>query len=158
MLKNGFIVIHRKIVEWEWYKNHATFIVFIHLLLTANYKPQKFEGELIKVGERVASYASLAEETGLSVQQVRTAIKNLKSTGDLTSRSNNKYTVFTIVNYSQYQSRQQAKQQTTNKRLTSTQQTTNNNETIYNKANKEKQYKAAPAADFELHDPGATDF
>ena len=46
MLENGFIVLHRKIVNWEWYKDPATRIVFEHLILTANYEEKRFKVKL----------------------------------------------------------------------------------------------------------------
>lgn len=140
MLEGGFIVIHRKIINWEWYHDTNTFCLFIHLLLTANYEERRFMGQIIKRGQRVASYRTLAEETGLSVQNVRTAINHLKSTNEVTSYSTSKYTVFTVVNYAKYQDKQQANQQTANKQLTNDQQTTNNNGT---KINKDKQSNKA---------------
>ena len=32
---SGWIKLHRKITEWEWYSDANTFRVFMHLLLTA---------------------------------------------------------------------------------------------------------------------------
>ena len=161
MLENGFIVLHRKIVNWEWYKDPATRIVFEHLILTANYEEKRFKGEAIHRGQRVASYDTLAKETGLSVRNVRTAIRHLISTNEVTSKATNKYSVFTIVNYDMYQDKRQANQQSTNNQLTINQQSTNNNETKITKINKEKQIYAAPAAHTNgrrTDIPGATDF
>lgn len=118
MLENGFIVLHRKIVNWEWYKDPATRIVFEHLILTANYEEKRFKGEAIHRGQRVASYDTLAKETGLSVRNVRTAIRHLISTNEVTSKATNKYSVFTIVNYDMYQDKRQANRQTTDKQVT----------------------------------------
>lgn len=157
MLENGFIVLHRKIVNWEWYKDPATRIVFEHLILTANYEEKCFKGEAIHRGQRVASYGTLAKETGLSVRNVRTAIRHLISTNEVTSKATNKYSVFTIVNYDMYQD----KRQTTDKQVTSNRQTTDNNETKITKINKEKQIYAAPAAHTNgrrTDNPGRTDF
>ena len=161
MLENGFIVLHRKIVNWEWYKDPATRIVFEHLILTANYEEKRFKGEAIHRGQRVASYGTLAKETGLSIQNVRTAINHLISTNEVTRKSTNKYSVFTIVNYDMYQDKRQANQQSTNNQLTINQQSTNNNETKITKINKEKQIYAAPAAHTNgrrTDNPGRTDF
>lgn len=161
MLENGFIVLHRKIVNWEWYKDPATRIIFEHLILTANYEEKRFKGEAIHRGQRVASYGTLAKETGLSVRNVRTAIRHLISTGEVTSKATNKYSVFTIVNYDMYQDKRQTNQQSTNNQLTINQQSTNNNETKITKINKEKQIYAAPAAHTNgrrTDNPGATDF
>ena len=99
MLENGFIVLHRKIVNWEWYKDPATHIVFEHLILTANYEEKRFKGEAIHRGQRVASYGTLAKETGLSIQNVRTAINHLISTNEVTRKStNNNETKITKIN------------------------------------------------------------
>lgn len=157
MLENGFIVLHRKIVNWEWYKDPATRIVFEHLILTANYEEKRFKGEAIHRGQRVASYGTLAKETGLSVRNVRTAIRHLISTNEVTSKATNKYSVFTIVNYDMYQDKRQA----SDKQVTSNRQTTDNNETKITKINKEKQIYAAPAAHTNgrrTDNPGRTDF
>lgn len=157
MLENGFIVLHRKIVNWEWYKDPATRIVFEHLILTANYEEKRFKGEAIHRGQRVASYGTLAKETGLSVRNVRTAINHLISTNEVTSKATNKYSVFTIVNYDMYQDKRQA----SDKQVTSNRQTTDNNETKITKINKEKQIYAAPAAHTNgrrTDNPGRTDF
>lgn len=165
MLENGFIVLHRKIVNWEWYKDPATRIVFEHLILTANYEEKRFKGEAIHRGQRVASYGTLAKETGLSIRNVRTAIRHLILTNEVTSKTTNKYSVFTIVNYDMYQDKRQANRQTTDKQVTSNRQTTDNNETKINKdetkINKEKQIYAAPAAHTNgrrTDNPGRTDF
>lgn len=137
MTKNGFIVIHRKITDWEWYTDASTFKVFMHLLLTANFSDQKFKGMTIKRGQRVASYESLAKETGLSVRNVRTAIKHLKSTNEVTSYSTPQYTVFSIVKYNDYQDKRQANRQTTDKPLTNDRQTTDIDITMINNGNKD---------------------
>jgi hypothetical protein len=139
LLENGFIKLYRSLTKWEWYHDMKTCRVFVHLLLTANYEPHKFEGITVGRGQRIASYATLAEETGLSVQSVRTSIKRLKSTHEITSLPTSNYTVFTVVNYDFYQSAQQANQQVDNKPITSAQQAPNNNERKIRKNKKEKE-------------------
>lgn len=134
MLTSGYIALHRKIVEWEWYKNSNTKIVFLHLLLTANYEDKKFEGKVIKRGSRIASSASLASELGLSRQEIKTAIKHLKSTNEITTQATSKYTVFTVVNYDMYQALQPTEQPTSNQQVTSNQPASNHNGIKINKA------------------------
>lgn len=155
MLKNGFVIIHRKIVDWEWYKNANTRAVFLHLILTCNHEAKKFMGETIKPGERVASYATLAAELGLSVRNVRTAINHLKSTSEVTSRTNYQYTVFTVVNYGMYQAKRQTSRQTTDKRLTNGRQTTDNNGTKINKDKQINNNMGAPSEpEFHINEGG----
>lgn len=90
-------------LEWEWYKNINTKILFIHMLLKANWKDGKFEGKVIPRGSFVSSLSKLADETDLTIREVRTAISHLETSGELTIKRHSKYSVFTIKNYIQYQ-------------------------------------------------------
>lgn len=98
-----FIKLYEKITEWEWYDDAPTFRVFTHLLLTANWKATRWHGVEVKRGQRIISFRGLADETGLSERQVRTAIEHLKSTHELTQQSTHHYTTVTIENYDKYQ-------------------------------------------------------
>lgn len=100
---SGHIKIDRRILHWGWYKNGNTLRLFLHLLLKANWKDGWFQGVEIPRGSLASSYQNLAEKTGMSIQNVRTAVKNLKSTGELTVTRCVKFSVFTIVNYDKYQ-------------------------------------------------------
>lgn len=140
----GWIKLHRKLKEWRWYKDQSTKALFIHLLLEA-----EWVGE--NRGQIVTTESKLMEETGLSRQQVRTALGHLISTNevtkevtnDTTNKATNKRTVITIENYSIYQGddvgcNQQGNQQA-NQNLTN-EQPTSNQSTIYIK-NKEEVIK-----------------
>lgn len=100
-----FIKLYRKFTEWEWYSDISTSRLFLHLILTVNWTDKKWQGICIERGSRVASYQVLSTETGLSVKQVRTAIKKLQSTGEVAIKSTNKYSVFTVKNYDLYQAK-----------------------------------------------------
>lgn len=99
-----YIKLNRKIMEWEWYGNINTCRLFIHMLLRANWKDGRFEGKVIPRGSFVSSLPKLADETSLTIREVRTAISHLKSTGEVTCKTYPKYTVFTVKNYCEYQS------------------------------------------------------
>ena len=99
----GWIKLHRKMTEWEWYTNNNTKSLFLHILLMANHTDKQWRGRTIKRGQRLTSLNHLSTETGLSVSQVRTAIKNLELTNDLAQEKTTQYTVFTVVNYESYQ-------------------------------------------------------
>ena len=102
-LNEGYIFLHRQMLNWGWYTNTNTKVLFLHCLLKANHVQAVFENEIIDRGEFVTSLSHLAEETGLSVKQVRVSLNHLKGTKEVASRSNSKYTVITIVNYDSYQ-------------------------------------------------------
>ena len=100
-----YIKLNRKIMEWEWYGNINTCRLFIHMLLRANWKDGRFEGKVIPRGSFVSSLPKLADETSLTIREVRTAISHLKLTGEVTCKTYPKYTVFTVKNYCEYQQR-----------------------------------------------------
>ena len=115
-MNEGYILLHRKIIkEWEWYSNINDRLVFIHCLLSANWKDGWFEGIKIPRGSFVSGRKKLSKEIGISEQQLRTSINHLKSTNNITIESHNKYSIITINNYDKYQViNQQDNQQSTN--------------------------------------------
>lgn len=119
-VKNSWVKLHRKFLNWGWYDDINVKVLFIHLLLKANYQDKKWHGLTVKRGQIVTSLKHLSEETGLSIQNIRTSMGRLKSTHELTHQTTSHYTVITIVNYDKYQSNQHTSQQTTNKQLTTT--------------------------------------
>lgn len=100
-----YIKLFRSLQDWRWYQDANTMRVWIHLLLNANIRDRDFERITVHRGEIVTSYASLADSLGLSVQNVRTAIEHLKSTGEITSKAYPKFQVISIVCFDMYQSR-----------------------------------------------------
>lgn len=101
--KNGWVKIHRRILQWEWYGDTNTFRVFIHLLLSANHKKKRWKGIIIQRGQLVTSVAKLSVKLNLSSKQIRTAIKHLKETNEVATKATNKYTLITLLNYSKFQ-------------------------------------------------------
>ncbi len=99
MREHGFIKLHRSILDWRWYKDVNTCHLFTHLQLMANYTSGDFRTHTLKRGQLITSLKHLSEQTGLTVQQVRTALNHLKSTNDITINSTSKYTMITINNY-----------------------------------------------------------
>lgn len=99
-----YIRLNRKILGWGWYTDINTCRLFIHMLLRANWKDGYFRGTTVPRGSFVSSIGKLSEETQLTPDEVRTAIKHLISTKEITKQSYNKYTVFTVKNYDLYQS------------------------------------------------------
>lgn len=120
---NGWIKLHRQILEWEWYSDNNTFRLFIHLLLKANHKEKRYKGILLQSGSILTSRDILSIETGLSVRQVRTALTRLNSTNELTIKTSSQGTIIHIVNYQKYQIESN---EMTNKRPANDQQTTTN--------------------------------
>ena len=118
MKQGGWIKIHRKMVDWEWYSNPTTFVVWMHLLIEASHECIVWRGFTIAPGQIITSVKSLSRSTGLSVQQVRTALRNIQTTHEITIVTTNKFSIITICKYDEYQlikeRGQQTKQQTNN--------------------------------------------
>lgn len=121
----GFIVLHRKLLEWGWYDDTNMVRLWLHLLLMANFREKSWHGQIIKRGQLVTGREELANQTGLSVQQVRTCLDRLIECGCITKETTNRYTLITICKYSDYQDLpEENNQQTTNKQPTNNQQIT----------------------------------
>ena len=117
-----YIKIYRSMLDWEWYSDINTSRLFLHMLLKANWKDGKFQGITVPRGSFVSSIGKLAEETKLTINEVRTALKHLEKTGEIHKQITNRFTVFTVLSYSLYQDNPQAD----NKQNTSSSQSINN--------------------------------
>jgi len=141
--KIGWVKLHRKLTEWEWYSDINVKVLFLHLLLIANYEDKRWRGIDLKKGSIITGISKLSMETGLSPQNIRTALKKLQLTNEITSKTNNQGTIIQIVKFADYQFGE-TNQQATNKRPTNDQQTANKRLTTIKedkKLIKERYYK-----------------
>ena len=99
-----FIKLSEKLKRWEWYGDPNTLAVWIHLLLKANWKDGRFKGITVKRGQLVTTISALSKEVGLTTAQIRTVLKHLTQTHELTTNGiANRYTLITIEKYEFYQ-------------------------------------------------------
>lgn len=137
---SGWISLHRKILDWEWYDDTNVCRLFIHCLLKANHQSKKWKGICIERGQFITSLDKLSLETGLSVSQIRTCLKKLKSTNEIASKSHTQHTVISIVSYDSYQcnDKQVDRQSTFESQTYDKPMTTTNNENNGDNDNKKK--------------------
>ena len=102
-LDKGYIKLWRSMLTWEWYDDPPTMVIYVHLILSANIDNVIWHGIEIPRGSLISSYAKIAKRTGLSIQQTRTAISHLETTGEITRSAHSKFTVFTLNNYDKFQ-------------------------------------------------------
>ena len=100
---SGHILLHRKILKWEWFTDQSTCKLFIYCILRANWQKARFRGTEIKRGEFITSLETLKNELGLTERNVRTALDHLKSTGEISERIFKKFRIITVNNYDKYQ-------------------------------------------------------
>ena len=98
----GWIKLHRKILNWEWYQDANVCRVYLHLLLTANFEERNWKGILINKGDCIFSVDGLSKELELTAQQIRTALNKLKSTKNITILSTSHYHRINIVKYNSF--------------------------------------------------------
>lgn len=103
-MNHGFILLHRQLLDWEWYDHIPTKVLFIHCLLRANHSAGRWRGQSYKRGEFITSLNSLVIETGLTPKQVRNSIENLVESGELGKVSTSLNTLISVTNYEKYQS------------------------------------------------------
>lgn len=133
-MENGWISIHRRLLSWEWWEDANTTRLFLYLLLSANHTEKKWRGVTCRRGQVITSLSTIKQQTGLSIQQIRTCFDRLKSTGELTVESTSKYSMITVNKYEDYQIKVTSK---STRNATNEQQTSNKRATTTNNDNKE---------------------
>ena len=125
----GYIKLNRKLNKWGWKTDPNMVALWIHLLTNASYDQHEFLGIKIEPGQLVTGRKKLAFETGISERTIRTCLKHLKSTNEVTIKTTAKYSIISIVKWQEYQARDQVSdQQVTSNRPASDQQVTTTKE------------------------------
>lgn len=142
-MTQGWIKLHRGFTKFEWYQDANTMRVFLHLLITANHKKAKWQGNTIDRGQLITSRGHLSRDLGMTVQVVRTSLAKLEKTENITIKTTSKFTLLSICNYDTYQSEgsennQRVNQQLTIKQPALNQHLTTNKNDKNNKEEKEK--------------------
>lgn len=138
-MMSGWIKLHRKFLDWEWFNKSEAVHLFLYMLIKANHKDAKWQGNDVKRGQFISSLGNISNATGISVQSIRTILKKLEKTNEIEVKSTNQFTIVTICKYECYQD----ENETTNKPLTNNQQTTNKRSTT-NKNDKNENNNIAP--------------
>ena len=140
---NGWVKIHRKILRSPIFDNANLLKVWVWCLCKATHEPRKHlvGNQLVELeaGQFVFGRKSAAEELKLSDSSVYRYMQILQKLEMLNIKSNNKFSVVTVMKWDFYQGRddvdqQQVEQQTNNKRTTSEQQV-NTNKNVKNVKN-----------------------
>jgi len=126
---DGWIKLHRKILDWEWASDPIMMRVWLQLLFDANYEPKRWKGITVDRGQLIFGRIAFAEKCGISERQIRTAMERLKSTNELTIKTTNRFSLVTITKYELYQfaddeATSKTTSQMSNKRPANDQQTT----------------------------------
>ncbi len=104
---NGFISLHRKILENPISRKPNYFSVWMFILLNANFKDTsliiKNEKVVVKRGSYYGSINKIAQHLGLSRSVVAKIVDYLELDGMLDTDRTSQHTVFKVKNYDEYQ-------------------------------------------------------
>ena len=100
---NGWIKLHRSLQKWEWWHNDKMLRVFLTILLNANHEDGRWQGYEVKRGQWITGRKALAEKTGYSERQIRTILKRLIISEELTIQTTNRFSVITVIKWDSYQ-------------------------------------------------------
>lgn len=105
----GFITLHRKIIDHPIWANSQVVHLFIHLLLMATYEEDKFlwngKEQVLERGQLITGRFALAKATGIPPGSIHRYLKLLENIGILSIKPSNKFSLITILKYSDYQDR-----------------------------------------------------
>lgn len=147
-------MLQRAILDHPYYTDANTIRLLIHLLLRANHSDGQWHGITVKRGQILTGTVTLATELKLTRQMIRTAIKHLESSGDITSEKvrvgRSEVSLFTMVSYDFYASGNN--DQTSEQPVNNQSITTNNKDNKYHPVDDEKiiQWKFSFGFDDEM--------
>ena len=128
-MTDGWIALHRKIYNSSDFNNQLEDAVFLYLVAMASHKPVQVvyrkKKLTLKRGEISIAYRDLAKKFNLSMQNIKTIIKNLKNSGNINQTLTKNLSIYSIVKYSKYQDLEA----TPNQKLTN--RTTTNTNILY---------------------------
>ena len=140
----GWIKLHRSLQKWEWWNNDKMLRVFLTILLNANHEDGRWQGHEVKRGQWITGRKKLSDLTGFSQQQIRTILKRLEITQELTIKSTNRFSIITVIKWDSYQleEKKSTSQLTNDQPATNQQLTTNKN--VKKEKNEKKEQNIYP--------------
>lgn len=106
-MNNGWVKIHRQIQEKGWYSDSEFVHLWVHFLMKANHEGKEFlfnnEIQKLERGQFISGYLKLEAETGINRRKVEKIVKCFEKDGSVGKQSNNKFSIYTIINYDKYQ-------------------------------------------------------
>ena len=171
MEDKSWIKLHRKFLQSPIMKYAVQAKMYhlvsfwCYLLLSVNWEEKKwYDGKQetnIPPGSLITSLQHLSDNTGLSLQQVRTSLGHYENMGMITRKTTNKWTQVWIVNWAKYQMEDNSNNIQNNNPITNEQQTDNKRITTtkeYKNIRSKDKRVTTPTQYSSLKDIGETEF
>lgn len=130
---NGWICLHRSLMDHWAYSNPVALKAWIYILLTANHKASKvlFDGDLLTVnkGQFLTSVRKFADKVGCTRRKAENLLELFEKDEMITRQRYKRGTLLTIVNYSVYQDRRDSDDATESTSESTTDSTTDSTQT-----------------------------
>ena len=134
----GWIRIHRKLIEAPWFSKSEYVHLWLYLLLKANHRDKEIylgsEKILVRRGQLLTSRHKLSEVVHIQENKIYRMLKCFENEHQIEQQKTSRYTVITILNYDIYQKNEQVIEQQMNNQRTTNEQpmnTNNNDNNIY---------------------------
>ena len=142
MERNGFIKLHRTLLDNPISKKPQYAWLWTVLLLMANHKPNKFmwNGEIIiiKEGQLITGRKQLSQKTGIPESTIERILKFLENEHQIGQQKTNKFRLITIINWGKYQQRRTAERTTSGQQADTNKNDKNEKKNTVSKADGEK--------------------
>lgn len=129
----GWIKLHRKLLDSPIFQNEKLFKVFAYCLMKASHKEHtQLVGRRVvhlQKGQFVFGRKRASEELRLKESTVRDYVKLLEKLGNIDIKSDNKFSVITVVNWAIYQNDEEISDSKNDKKSTTNQHQTDNKST-----------------------------
>lgn len=121
-MHRGYIKLWRKTLDSFIFHNPLALKLFVHLLMTANYKDTELminaKKHILKRGQLITGRQSLAVNTNISESMIFRLLNVMESEQLIEQQKTNRYSIITIVSYNMYQSNEQLLEHPVNNRKT----------------------------------------
>jgi hypothetical protein len=106
-MKRGYVRLWRKSLDGGLLRRHKIWVFFTYCLLKATHRRVKVvvgcQEIILEPGQFIFGRRVASEETGLTEREIRTCCRSLATLKILTSKTTNKFSIITFVNWPTYQ-------------------------------------------------------
>jgi len=125
----GYVKLWRKAIDSGLFGHPLAWTIWCWILINATYKRIKYPTRHgiveLEPGQVIVGRYKMAKIFGTTEQKLRTAILLLKSTSTITIKTTNRYSLITVINWTQYQTNEDEITSTITNTLTSSQPAAN---------------------------------
>ncbi len=160
-MSDGWVKQHRKVMDSAVWPNDALYKTFMWCVMKASHKPTSVgfdtggSTDIVKLdrGQFVFGRKTAAKELKHKPSSVWKRIKKLELIGKIALKSNNRYSIITVINYSLYQSVETSGELASDKRVTTEGQASDTNKNVRIKEGKNKTPSAGNPQGHTCHKP-----